>query len=77
VSVQAQVLNSISELRDELNLTFVFVSHDLAVVGRVTDNVMEMKHGRIVEARETSIVLLDTSHEYTRKLIQAPQVVSL
>lgn len=77
VSVQAQVLNLISELRDELNLTVVFVSHDLAVVGRVTDKVIVMKHGVIVEAGETANVLLDPAHEYTRKLAQAAQAVSL
>lgn len=77
VSVQAQVLNLISQLRDDLNLTVVFVSHDLAVVGRVTDNVIVMKHGIIVEAGETANVLLDPAHEYTRKLALAAQAVSL
>jgi len=77
VSVQAQVLNLISDLRDELNLTVVFVSHDLAVVGRVTDNVIVMKHGIIVEAGETANVLLDPAHEYTKNLALAAQAVSL
>jgi len=77
VSVQAQVLNLISDLREELNLTVVFVSHDLAVVGRVTDNVIVMKHGNIVEAGETENVLLDPAHEYTRKLALAAHAVSL
>lgn len=77
MSVQAQVLNLISELRDKLNLTVIFVSQDLAVVGRVTENVIVMKHGRIVEARETSNVLLDPPYEYTRKLAQVAQAVRL
>ncbi len=77
VSVQAQVLNLISELREELNLTVVLVSHDLAVVGRVTDNVIVMHQGVIVEAGKTAKVLLQPAHAYTRKLAHAAQVVSL
>lgn len=77
VSVQAQVLNLISDLRDELNLTVVLVSHDLAVVSRITDTVIVMKEGVIVEAGETGKVLLNPEHPYTQKLAQAARAVSL
>jgi ABC-type oligopeptide transport system ATPase subunit len=77
VSVQAQALKLIAELREQLNLTVVLVSHDLAVVGRVTDNIIVLKDGVIVEAGNTANVLLHPRHAYTQKLAEAAAVVSL
>lgn len=77
VSVQAQVLNLIADLREELNLTVVLVSHDLAVVSRITDSVIVLKDGAVVETGETVKVLLHPEHAYTRKLAEAARAVSL
>lgn len=77
VSVQAQVLNLIVDLREELNLTVVLVSHDLAVVGRITDKIIVLKNGVIVEAGETGKILQHPENAYTQKLAQAARVVSL
>ncbi|MEQ8952682.1 MAG: ABC transporter ATP-binding protein [Pseudomonadales bacterium] len=77
VSVQAQALKLIAELREQLNLTVVLVSHDLAVVGRVTDSIIVLKDGVIVEAGNTANVLLHPRHAYTQKLAEAAAIVSL
>lgn len=77
VSVQAQALKLIAELREELNLTMVLVSHDLAVVGRITSSVIVLKAGEIVEAGDTARVILDPQHDYTKKLHAAAAAVSL
>jgi len=77
VSVQAQALKMIAELREQLKLTVVLVSHDLAVVGRVTDSIIVLKDGVIVEAGNTANVLLNPQHAYTQKLAEAAAVVSL
>jgi peptide/nickel transport system ATP-binding protein len=77
VSVQAQSLKLIAELREKLKLTMVLVSHDLAVVGRTTDNVVVLKDGVVVESGDTARVLLRPEHPYTRELAAAAQAVSL
>jgi peptide/nickel transport system ATP-binding protein len=77
VSVQAQSLKLIAELREKLDLTLVLVSHDLAVVGRITDNVVVLKDGVIVESGDTARVLLRPEHPYTRALAAAARAVSL
>jgi len=77
VSVQAQSLQLIAELREKLDLTLVLVSHDLAVVGRITDSVVVLKDGEIVESGDTAKVLLHPEHSYTQKLAAAAQAVSL
>ncbi len=77
VSVQAQALKLIAELREQLNLTVVLVSHDLAVVGRVTDSIIVLKDGVIVETGNTANVLLYPQHAYTQKLAAAAAAVSL
>ncbi|HHU11263.1 MAG TPA: ABC transporter ATP-binding protein [Intrasporangiaceae bacterium] len=71
VSVRAQVLNLINELVDELDLTLVFVSHDLSVVRHVCDRVAVMKDGQIVELGPTEQVYTDPQHDYTRTLLAA------
>jgi peptide/nickel transport system ATP-binding protein len=71
VSVQAQVLNLLKDLQDELGLSYVFISHDLAVVRFMADDVLVMKDGRVVEHRRTEALLAHPKEEYTRRLIGA------
>ncbi len=71
VSVQAQVINLLEELQDELELTYVFVAHDLSVVRHICDRVAVMYAGRIVELAETEALFEDPRHPYTRALLSA------
>ena len=69
VSVQAQILNLLAELRRELGLTLVFISHNLAVVERLATEVAVMYLGRIVEQAEVDALFTDPRHPYTRALL--------
>jgi ABC-type glutathione transport system ATPase component len=77
VSVQAQVLNLLMDLRDELGLTLVLVSHDLGVVSRMCEEIIVMRDGRIVESGPTDAVLRSPESSYTAALLDAARVVSL
>ncbi|MFD1942121.1 ABC transporter ATP-binding protein [Paradevosia shaoguanensis] len=77
VSVQAKVLNLLMDLRKDLGLTLVLVTHDLAVVGRICETMIVMKSGRIVETGATADVLANPRTDYTRKLIEAADATSL
>ncbi len=69
VSIQAQVLNLIMDLQDELGIAIVFVSHDLSVVRHVSDRVMVMYLGRVVEEGTAEAVLKTPAHPYTQALL--------
>ena len=71
VSVQAQVLNLLKDLQDELGLAYVFISHDLAVVRFMADEVMVMREGEVVEQAGVEEILDRPQHEYTRNLMAA------
>lgn len=71
VSVQSQVLNLMVRLQRELNLTYIFISHDLSVVEHVSDSIAIMYLGRIVEKGSADDVLNRPSHPYTRALLKA------
>ncbi len=75
VSVRAQVLDLIAALCDTYGLTYLFISHDLTVVRSVTDRVLVMEAGKIVEAGETETVFADPQHSYTRHLLKAAPVL--
>jgi oligopeptide transport system ATP-binding protein len=74
VSVQAQILNLIIDLQRKLNLTFLFVSHDLAVIEHVADLVAVMYLGRIVEVGDVDTIFAEPSHPYTKALLSASPI---
>jgi peptide/nickel transport system ATP-binding protein len=71
VLVQGQVLELLTDLQTELGLTYLFITHDLAVVRLVADNVAVMQQGRIVEAATTDEVFANPKQQYTRELLEA------
>ncbi len=71
VSVQAQVLNLLKDLQDELGLAYVFISHDLAVVRFISDEVLVMKDGAVVEQASAAQILAAPQQEYTQRLLAA------
>ncbi len=71
VSVQAQVLNLLQDLQDEYGLSYLFISHDLAVVRHLSDEVMVMKDGAVIESADSDQIYLQPREEYTRRLLGA------
>lgn len=71
VSVQAQIVNLLQDLQEEFGLTYLFIAHDLAVVEHISDYVLVMNRGRIVEQATADEIYAHPGHEYTRKLLEA------
>jgi oligopeptide transport system ATP-binding protein len=71
VSVQAQIVNLLQDLQEELGLTYLFIAHDLAVVEHISDYVLVMNRGKIVEAASAEAIYENPQDEYTRKLLAA------
>lgn len=71
VSIRAQVLNLIKELKDKLNLTYIFISHDLSVVHHICDRVAVMYLGRVVEIADKKQIYENPVHPYTKALLSA------
>ncbi|SCX08622.1 dipeptide ABC transporter ATP-binding protein [Agrobacterium rosae] len=75
VSIQAQIINLLIRLRTELDLSLLFISHDLSVVRHLCDRVAIMYQGRIVEEGETSVIYANPQHDYTKRLLAAVPVL--
>ncbi|UGQ24734.1 ABC transporter ATP-binding protein [Acinetobacter calcoaceticus] len=71
VSVQAQVLNLLQDLQDEFGLSYIFISHDLSVVKYISDQVMVMNHGEVIEIANSDELYAHPQHDYTKRLLQA------
>lgn len=77
VSIQAQVLKLLKKLKDERNLTYIFITHDLSVVEYISDRIAVMYLGRIVELADSDELYANTLHPYTRALLSAIPVADL
>jgi peptide/nickel transport system ATP-binding protein len=78
VTVQAQILDLVAELREELGMGLILVTHDLGVVAGSVDDILVMKDGRVVERGEVGDILARPAHDYTRRLVSAvPRVDAL
>jgi peptide/nickel transport system ATP-binding protein len=71
VSIQAQILNLLKDLQKELGLTYLFISHNLAVVDYIADRIAVMCHGRLVETAPKDVLFKDPIHPYTKRLLAA------
>lgn len=71
VSIQAQILNLLKELQRELNISYIFISHDIGVVNYMSDTILVMQNGNIVERGEAKEVLLHPKEKYTKTLIES------
>lgn len=71
VSIQAQILNLLIDLREQFDLTYIFISHDLSVVQFISDRIMVMKEGKVVEIGDADAIYNNPTADYTRELIGA------
>ena len=71
ISVQAQVLNLLSDLKKNLGLSYLFISHDLSIVKHMSDKIMIMREGKIIEIQEADDLFRNPKNNYTKKLIEA------
>ncbi len=78
VSIQAQILNLLKDLQEQLNLTILFISHDLPVVRQMCDRIGVLKDGKLCEVSNTEDLFLKPDHEYTRELLRLmPKIESI
>ncbi|MEE2621361.1 MAG: dipeptide/oligopeptide/nickel ABC transporter permease/ATP-binding protein [Pseudomonadota bacterium] len=77
VTVQAKILSIINDLKKEFNLSIIFISHDLNVVSKISDNIAVMFNGEIVEFGKTKKILNNPNNQYTKKLIKSSLKLSL
>ena len=77
VSIQAQVLNLLMKLQDEMGLTYLFISHDLSVVKHISDEIMVMYLGKVVEYGSRDEVFMNPQHPYTKALMNASPSLDL
>ena len=75
VSVQAQIINLLKDLKDELGLTYLFISHDLRVVRNISDRVAVMKDGKVVELADNDTIYKNPANNYTKELIGSVQEI--
>ena len=71
VTIQAQILDLMTRLKDEIGMSILFITHDLSLIERFSDTITVMQEGRVVEQGITKEVFADPQHEYTKKLINA------
>ena len=78
VSIQAQILNLLKDLQEELNLTILFISHDLPVVRQMCDRIAVLKNGKLCEVEKTENLFKNPNHQYTKELISLmPKIESI
>ena len=78
VSIQAQILNLLKDLQEQLNLTILFISHDLPVVRQMCDRIAVLKNGKLCEISETEMLFKSPSHDYTKELLKLmPKIESI
>ena len=78
VSIQAQILNLLKDLQEQLNLTILFISHDLPVVRQMCDRIAVLKNGKLCEVSKTEELFKNPSHEYTKELLRLmPKIESI
>jgi len=70
VSIQASLLNLLKDLQEELGLTMLFISHDLAVIRQMCDRIAVMRYGKLCEVQESEALFANPQHEYTRELLR-------
>jgi peptide/nickel transport system ATP-binding protein len=74
VSIQAQILNLMQDLQEELNLTYLFITHNMAVVKHISDNILVMYMGKMVEYASSASIFTERLHPYTQALLAAVPV---
>ena len=76
VSVQAEILNLLNDLKDEFQLTYIFISHDLSVVKYMSDKIMVMKDGKLIEINKADEVYFSPASAYTKNLIKSVPIIN-
>ncbi len=71
VSVQAQIVNLLQDIQEQFGIAYLFIAHDLAVVEHISDHVLVMHHGKIVESASAEAIYQNPRHDYTKKLLAA------